>query len=186
MLRSDGVRCRRPFVALLVWVVLLVAGVRAAQIIRVAPLARDGQILVSFEFADAYDAAIREAIGSGLTTTFSYDIRLRRAKPLWFDTTVDSTTMSVEVRYDNLTRRFQMSRLVKGRVEESRVTEVEAEVRLWMTRFEYVPLFSTTPLEPNSEYYLRVEARTRPRRNWLFWPWGRVAASAIAKFTFLP
>ena len=94
MLRSDGVQCRRPFVALLVWVVLLVAGVRAAQIIRVAPLARDGQILVSFEFADAYDEAIREAIGSGLTTTFSYDIRLRRAKPLWFDKTVDSTTMS--------------------------------------------------------------------------------------------
>lgn len=167
-------------------VVALGTALTAAELVRVAPLARDGQILVSFEFADAYDNEVREAVGSGLTTTFTYDIRLRRAKSLWFDKTVDSSTISVEVRYDNLTRRYQMSRLVQGRIEESRVTEDEADVRRWMTRIERVSLFSSTALEPNAEYYLRVEARTQPRRRWFFWPWGRVAASAVAKFTFLP
>ena len=176
----------RAAAALLAFVAALGAAGDAAELVRVAPLARDGQILVSFEFADAYDDDIREAVGSGLTTTFRYEVRLRRAKPVWFDKTVDSSTLSVEVRYDNLTRRYQMSRLVQGRIEESRVTEREDDVRRWMTRFERVPLFSSTALEPNAEYYLRVEARTEPRRRWFFWPWGRVAASAVAKFTFLP
>lgn len=167
-------------------VALMVVSLRAAEIIRVAPLARDGQVLVSFELADAYTDDVREAIGSGLTTTFSYEVGLRREAPLWFDRTVESATVVASVRFDNLTRRYQLSRSHDGRVEEARVTEDEADVRLWMTQFERLPLFSSDSLAPNREYYLRVRARTQPRRTWRFWPWGRFAASAVAKFTFLP
>lgn len=178
---------RRSSAALLVALTALVAAVGAAEIVRVAPLTRDGQVLVSFELADAYTDDVREAIGSGLTTTFSYEIRLHREVPLWFDKSVEVTTVAASVRFDNLTRRYQLSRLLDGRVEEARVTESESDVSVWMTRFERLPLFRTDILEPNAEYYLRVRVRTQPRRTWrFFWPWGRDAASAIAKFTFLP
>ena len=168
---------------------LLVASLRAAEIIRVAPLARDGQVLVSFELTDAYTEEVREAIGSGLTTTFSYDVGLRREAPVWFDRSVDSKTVTASVRFDNLTRRYQLSRSHDGRVEDARVTEDEADVKVWMTLFERLPLFSTEVLEPNREYYLRVRVRSQRRRTWPFWPfwpWGRFAAGAVAKFTFLP
>ena len=92
------------------------------------------------------------------------------------------------MRYDNLTRRYQVSRLQDGRVEATRVVEDEALVRSWMTEFDRIPLFSSTALEPNTEYYVRVRAQTRPRNNIFFlpWDWEREAASGFAKFTFIP
>ncbi len=184
-----AVRLVRVVGIVVVAVGLLVASLRAAEIIRVAPLARDGQVLVSFELTDAYTEEVREAIGSGLTTTFSYDVGLRREAPVWFDRSVDSKTVTASVRFDNLTRRYQLSRSHDGRVEDARVTEDEADVKVWMTLFERLPLFSSEALEPNSEYYLRVRVRSQRRRTWPFWPfwpWGRFAAGAVAKFTFLP
>ncbi|MBI2832840.1 MAG: DUF4390 domain-containing protein [Acidobacteria bacterium] len=181
-----GTESTRRRVLVAAAVCLLVAGLRAAEIIRVTPLAKNGRIFVSFEMRDAFNDDIRAVIQSGLTTTFSYDIDLRRSATLWFDKTMSSATVSASVRYDTLTRRYQLSRMQDGRVEESRVTEDAEMVRQAMTTFEQLPLFSTTPLEPNAEYYVRVRARTRPRNAWFFWPWDRDAASGVARFTFIP
>ena len=116
----------------LVCVVLLAARVLCAADpapdITVTPIARDGQVVVSFDMADAFTPEVRDAIQSGLSTTFSYDVELRRGGGL-FDRTVTSLTISATVRFDNLTRRYQMSRTVDGRVEDARPTEDQAAVR---------------------------------------------------------
>ena len=62
-------------------------------------------------------------------------------------------------------------------------TDLREEVGIW---FDRLPLFSTDELEPNAEYYVRVRVRTRPRVTFFFWPWGRDAASGVARFTFIP
>ncbi len=169
---------------------VLVAPLQAAsgdvQIVGVAPLARDGRVLVSFELAGAFTDDIKAAIRSGLPTTFTYVVELRRTTTLWFDRTITSATISVSVRYDNLRRHHQVSYMLDGRVEETRLVEDEETVRQLMTTFEHVALFSTTPLEPNGEYYVRVRAKTEARSLWFFWPWDRIAASATANFTFIP
>jgi hypothetical protein len=43
---------------------------------------------------------------------------------------------------------------------------------------------TTTTLETNGEYYVRVRAHTRPRGAVLFWPWGEMILGH-AKFTFI-
>ena len=63
-------------------------------------------------------AAIEQAIQSGLPTTFAYDVELRRPSRFWFDKLVDSARIAVTVRYDNLTRRYQVTLLQDGRVAE--------------------------------------------------------------------
>src|SRR5438067_13865502 len=85
--------------------------------ITVTPIARDGQVVVSFDMSDAFTPDVRDAIQSGLSTTFSYDVEVRRGGGL-FDRMVASLTISATVRFDNLTRRYQMSRTVHGRVED--------------------------------------------------------------------
>ena len=167
-------------------VAMLSAVASAVEIVRVATLSRDGRLLVSFEMADGYTVEIREAIPSGLPTTFSYAVELRRTTAFWFDRTVASAAVSVTVQYDNLTRLYQVSRMQDGRVEETWVVEKEDDVRQALTRFARLPLFSTTPLEANAEYSVRVRAETRPRNGRFFWPWDRTVASVNAKFTFLP
>jgi hypothetical protein len=151
--------------------------------VSVRPIARDGQVLVTVNLADGFTAEVRDAIQSGLPTTFSYVVELRRGA-LLFDRTMASVTISATVRYDNLTRRYQMSRSFDGRVEDARPTEDEKAVRLWMTHFERIPLSTTAALEANGEYYVRVRAHTRPRNAWFFWPWGGTVLGH-AKFTFI-
>jgi hypothetical protein len=185
-LQSLGSSCGRAFVAVLGAVVLLAAiGARAeGPDLRVTPLQRDGQVLVSFELADGWSPDVRDAVQSGLPTTFSYEIELRRGNVL-IDRTIASVTLAASVRFDNLTRRYQMSRTVDGRVEDERPTEDQDTVQRWMTRFERIPVTPTAALETNGEYYLRVRALARPRSAWYVWPWRRGSILGDAKFTVI-
>jgi hypothetical protein len=151
--------------------------------IAVTPIARDGQLLVSFDMGEGFTTDVADAIQSGLATTFSYEVELRRGAGV-FDRTIASVTISATVRYDNLTRRYQMSRTFDGRIEDARPTEDQAAVRSWMTHFDRVPVSPTAGLEINGEYYVRVRAHTRPHNGWFFWPWSG-AVLGHAKFTFI-
>src|SRR5213593_986494 len=161
-----------------------VAALRAAEPdpdISVTPIARDGQVLVSLDLSDGFSDEVRDAIQSGLPTTFSYEVELRRGATL-FDRTIASVTITATVRFDNLTRRYQMSRSFDGRVEDARPTDDPNVVKRWMTHFERIAVSTTSALEANGEYYVRVRAHTRPRNAWFFWPWGGTVLGH-AKFT---
>jgi hypothetical protein len=179
-------------IAVVVSVALAAAAAGGAVAVRedpdlsVAPIARDGQVLVSFELSDGLTAEVRDAIQSGLPTTFSYEVELRRGMSAWFDRTIAAVTITATVRFDNLTRRYQMSRAVDGRVEDARPTEDSAAVSRWMTHFERMPLLRTSALEANAEYYVRVRAHTRPHSAWFFRPWDRGLILGHAQFTFIP
>jgi hypothetical protein len=179
---------RRRFFALLVLAALSVGAAPplVPGPIRVTPLTRDGQLLVSFELPGAVTDEIRETIQSGLPTSFAYDFELRRGVPLWIDRTLAVATVLATVQYDNLTGRHQLSRSIDGRVEAALVTEDAATVERWLTRFDRVPIFSTADLETNAEYYVRVRAHARPKSTWSILPWDRGGAWGHARFTFLP
>jgi hypothetical protein len=171
-------------------VVLLAAAVVRpawAQTVQVTPLQRDGQVLVSFSLSGGFDEDVRATIRSGLTTSFTYRVDLRREVTLWLDRTLASAEVTASVRFDNLTRRYQVSRSVNGRLETTpQVTDNEEVVRALMTSFDKLALFSTEALEANAEYYLRVRVQTSPRSAWFLWPWGRHDATGRATFTFIP
>ena len=151
--------------------------------ITVTPISRDGQVLVSFDLTDGVTSDVRDAIQSGLSTTFSYDVELRRAAT-FFDRTIAAVTITATVRFDNLTRRYQMSRSLDGRLEDARPTEDQEAVRGWMTHFDRILVSKTDGLEANAEYYVRVRAHTRPHDAWFVWPWsGTVFGHAT--FTFI-
>jgi hypothetical protein len=73
---------------------------------------------------------------------------------------------------------------IDGRTEESRSTTDEDDVRQWMTSMKQLPLFRTSLLEANREYYVRVSATARPSNGSLLWPFGS-STSAQGKFTFI-
>jgi Domain of unknown function (DUF4390) len=164
------------------------AGLGASEdrVIQVTPVARDGLVLVSFATDAAVNVEVERAIQSGLPTTFTYDVELRRASTFWFDKLMGSARIAVTVRYDNLTRRYQVSLMQDGRVAESRSTESADAVRSWVSVFHRLPLFSTRELRHQTEYYVRVRGRTSPRNTWSFWPCARPSAIGSAAFTFLP
>lgn len=156
-----------------------------ADAIRVTPLVRDGEVLLSFSAPGAVTAELREAIRSGMVVTFTYDVTLRQNAFLWFDRTLAETEIAANVRFDNLTRTYHVTRMVDGRVIWSESSESEDQVRGWLTDFDRLKLFGGTALQTNSEYTVDIRARISPRRAWVLWPFGRHDATGRAPFTYI-
>ena len=145
--------------------VALVAGgvlVGAAGSLRIVPIVRDDNVVVSFDLADAYTDEVRETIASGLRTTFTYDVELRMVVPAWVDRTIATAMIATSDQYDNLTRRHSLLRTVDGHVVEALVTEDDGVVTKWLTSLTHVALCRTSKLDPSRDYYVRVSARARP------------------------
>ena len=175
--RKNGLICALLLVAATV-------AVMAAEGLRIVPLVRDDHVLVTFEMADGFTDEVRAAVRSGLKTTFTYTVDLRLEVPVWVDRTIATTVVTNSVEYDNLTRQHTVVRMLDGRMEASQVTDSEGIVRQLMTSFQRLPLFRTSVLEPNREYYVRISATARPSNGAFLWPWGS-GTSGQAKFTFI-
>ncbi len=164
---------------------LVAAGVvvRAVESLRIVPAVRDDQVLVSFEVADGYAEDVRDAISSGLRTTFSYDVELRMIVRGWVDRIIATAEVSTTDQYDNLTRRHRLVRTIDGRVAESMATEDEGVVRRWLTTLNGLALCDTSKLDPHRDYYVRVSAHV-PHRTSLLGLTNAVIGQT--KFTFIP
>jgi len=191
-MRTDRMFVRNVFCVVLGTVALLLTAPQAsaaaadAQKVKVVPLPRDGEILVSFQLAEALTDDIRTAIHSGLTIKFQYKVDLRRSATVWFDRTIDSHVVTATVKYDTLTRRYQVSRQIDGRTEWADTTDSEDTAWKALTSdFARLALFHGVSLEPNAEYYVRVSAHTSPRNASFLWPWAADDAVGFAKFTFI-
>ena len=161
-----------------------VARAQSNEALRIVPLVRDDHVFVSFSLTDGFTDDVRAAIKSGLKTTFTYSVELRLDVPGWVDRTIGAATVTNSVEYDNLHRRYKVVRVIDGRMDESQETDDEAVVRRWLTNLQRLALFRTSILEPNREYYVRVQASARPSNGSILWPFGS-GTSAQAKFTFL-
>lgn len=172
--------------------VCLIAGAATAaqaqtpgETLRVRPLVRDGQVLVTFSLDGGLTDEMKAVVQSGLRTVFTYTVELKLKVPAWVDRTVATAVVSTSVDYDNLTRRHTVSQARNGRVEQSFVLEDPAQVAQMVTNFDRLPLFDTKLLEANREYYVLVRADARPRSNSSLWPFSGTA-SGFARFTFIP
>lgn len=157
----------------------------AGETLRVRPLVRDGQVLVTFNVDGGMTDEMKAVVQSGLRTVFTYTVELKMKVPAWVDRTIGTVVLSTSVDYDNLTRRHTISQARNGRVEQSFVVEDPAEVAKMVTNFDRLPLFDTKLLEANHDYYVIVRADARPRSTSSLWPWSGTA-SGFARFTFIP
>jgi hypothetical protein len=161
---------------------LAASSVGADETLRITPSLSGKRVVVSFELNDAYTDAVREAIASGLRTTFTYELELRT--PAWIDRTIGTTIVAATDQYDNLNRRHTLTRTVDGRVEDVLVTEDAAVVKTWLTKWTRVPVADTAKLDPARDYYVRVTTRARPLGGSLLGLTKTITGQV--KFTFVP
>ena len=172
--------------ALLALILSLGAAAPPRQNLQVVPIIHDGTVLVSFRLEEAITDDIRAAIHSGMAVKLVYTVDLRRTASAWFDRTIASAVVTATVKYDTLTRRYQISRAVDGRIEWADSTDKEDAAWAALTSdFARLSLFPGVPLEQNADYYVRVRAHSTPRNAAFIWPWAADEAVGLAKFTFL-
>ncbi len=156
----------------------------SAESLRIVPLVSNGEVVVSFELADAYTQEVREAIASGLRTTFTYDVELRMPVAGWVDRTIATAVITTSSQYDNLTRRHTLSRAIDGRVMEVVLTDNDAIVREWLTTLKRIPIYKASRLDASHDYFVRIKARRRPTGTSLFGLASTITGQA--RFTFIP
>ena len=156
--------------------------VHSQESLRIVPFISGERVVVSFELNDAYNDAVREAIASGLRTTFSYDLELRARA--WVDRTIGTTVVATTDRYENLTRRHTLTRTIDGRLEDALVTEDDAVVKTWLTKWNRVPVADTSKLDPAREHYVRVTTHTQPVGGSMLGVTKSITGQV--KFTFVP
>jgi hypothetical protein len=157
-----------------------------AQTLQVVPLPRDGEVLVSFKLDEALTDDIKAAIQSGLTVKFVYKVELRRSSAVWVDRTIAQAVVGASVKFDNLTRRYSVTRTLNSGIDWADTTMREDEAWRWLTSdFARLSLFRGVALEPNAEYYVRVRANASPHNAAFIWPWAGDDAVGLAKFTFI-
>lgn len=147
--------------------------VLAAADVRITPVVAEDRVYANFAASGAFSEPVRQAVQSGLPVTLTYIADLRRSSTLWFDQTVASATVASTVKFDTLTGAYQVSKLRETTVQWAQQTQDEAEMRLWVTEFERVPLSETSRLKASGEYYVRVRARDSLPRGFSLWPFGR-------------
>ena len=169
----------------LVMAAVTAVALRADENLQIKPvLIRDNKVVVSYELEDAYNAAVKDAIASGLKTSFSYDLELRTKVPAWIDRVIATVNVTVSDEYDNLTRRHHLTRTVDGRSVEEQTTEDEAIVKTWLTTGSRIPICETSQIDSSRDYYVRITAKTRPATG-SFLGLPRTITNQ-AKFTFIP
>jgi hypothetical protein len=160
--------------------------ISAAEIVELVPVVRSDGILVSFGVDDAFDEDIAQAIDSGLEVSFRYNIELRRVRRAWLDEKEASRQIRTTVAYDNLTKRYSLTREIDGAIDATELVDNPDAMRRFMTTFESLPLFDVSSMEANEEYYLRVNGVMRVKNVLLLIPWDVGADWREAHFTYIP
>lgn len=107
----------------------------------------DGRrVMVDFELTEAFDDEIAERVGTGLPTSFVYELELLRDRKRWFDRPLDQTTVQVVAMYDAAAREYLVNYKLDGKLVESRMVRDLPELRDAMTSFEDIPAFTLEPL----------------------------------------
>jgi hypothetical protein len=171
-----------------VWVCLLGVCLPAwgAEIVDLVPRYRRDTIYVSFRMTDAFGEDVDRAVESGLPVTFRYTVELKRVRTIWLNKKIATRRIRTTVIYDNLTKRYKLSREIDGEIDASDVVPDPESMHRFMVTFDDLELFDTSILEPNAEYYLRVKGVVRDRNLFLFIPWDVDSGWEKAYFTYLP
>jgi hypothetical protein len=157
-----------------------------AAIEELVPVVRSDGIFVSFRAGDAFNEDIEHAIRTGLEVTFRYNVELKRPRGIWLDGEVARRAISATVTYDNLTKRYKLTREIDGKIDATEVVADSEAMRRFMTIFESLRLFELSALEPNDSYYVRVKGVMRERNLLLLIPWDVGTPWKEARFDYVP
>ena len=133
---------------------------------------RNGEhLLASGRLEGGLTPKLLEEISAGIETTILYRLHLHRRRDGLPDPAFAKLKVFCTVRRDALTRQYTLTRRIDDEVDETRVTEDEAEMHSFITSLEAVPIARHGDLSADGEYYLKAKARVGMMWRWYLLPW---------------
>lgn len=131
----------------------------------------EGKIYASYSIEDAFGKEIKERIESGLEVTFNHDLRVVNPNFFWRNEKIAIKKLRTTVKYDSLTKQYNLKKRLNGGIVDSVTTEDFQEVKNWMSNIEKVKLCTLQSLEKETEYSFRVKTKLLDRKFFFFIPY---------------
>ncbi len=112
-------------------------------------------LLMYLNVEGAFIDEIKEAILSGVPTTFSFFITLYKVRNLWFDNNLADLKISHTIKYNNLKKEFTVTR---SESSKSVVTRSFGEAQKLMSDIDMLKIVPLIMLEKGSQYQIRANA----------------------------
>jgi len=112
-------------------------------------------LLMYMNVEGAFIDEIKEAILSGVPTTFSFFITLYKVRNLWFDNNLADLKISHTIKYNNLKKEFTV---IKSESNKSVVTQFFGEAQKLMSEIDRLKIVPLSMLEKGSHYQIRANA----------------------------
>jgi len=130
---------------------------KGARLTNIIVTNTSDDLLVYLKVEGALTEPMKEAVLSGVPTTFSFFIRLYQARNLWLDKPIANLDITHTIKYDNLKKEFEIQRSWESR--KTQTTKSFAEARKLMAEIDRLKAVPLNQLEKGRQYQLRAKAQ---------------------------
>lgn len=141
-----------------------------ARVEEIDVVLQGDRVVVGFRLLDAFDAALRERIQSGLPTGFVYELELLRDRKRWYDRGLASSSLQIVAMYNAVRREYLVNAKLDGELIESRVVHDLEALERAMTEVAGLSTFSLAGMPSTRRLLVRVRAELGSRTWLLFIP----------------
>jgi len=120
---------------------------------------KQGRLLVFVSLRSAFSPKMFEALHSGVTTRFIFEITLKQHRTLIYDKEVDRLTLVHQIKFDTLKKAYTFSTQNGSDEKIEKVTKNRKEMMSWMADINGHEIAQVSELNPNGRYYLRIRAK---------------------------
>ena len=113
-------------------------------------------LLLYLTAKNAFPEKIREAIQSGVPTTFTFYINLYRVRGLWLDKRVQDINLSHTVKYDALKNEYVVTRSWEG--NRPLTVKTMDEAKRLMSEVDSLAIVPLNQLKKGEQYQIRAKA----------------------------
>ena len=114
-------------------------------------------LLIYLTVEGAFREKMKNAILSGVPTTFSFFIQLYRVRNLWPDKEIGEIDITHTIKYNNLKKEFIITRSWEN--NQPIVTKSFKEARKLMSEVDGLKVAALSRLEKGSQYQIRAKAQ---------------------------
>jgi hypothetical protein len=131
----------------------------APEIRDLVVVKKQGRLLAFVSLRGAFSSKMFEALHSGVTTKFTFELALLNERRLMYDNALIRQTLTHQIKYDTLKKAYKFSSQNGTDEKIERVTKSQKVMMGWMAEVNGHVIAQVSKLNPNGRYYLQVRAR---------------------------
>lgn len=128
-----------------------------AEISNITVSFKEDDMILSFRADEVFVKDVDSRIKSGLEVVFRYEICIKKPRRFFADPVLLRKVLTTHVQYDPFKNQYKLMKKIDDKLVETKMTDSEKEMRLWMTSFSNLRFLLLSVLKKGSKYYIAIK-----------------------------